>query len=342
MGIAEIESLQFEEQYDPNCNCCRRDVVYPDLLNDNDLVDQMEVVDNIEYEDDPEMNDSIWQELEGGHERNMPENEEEQKLHLEIVLEGMEAAEDELDLPPNTFDYHQFLTELKDQSCMMNSEYSVRKNGAVDIAINSIEKSTIFINILWRTIFFWLKRYNKSEISDKIFSAMFLKDITKKVWLISQDEDMRMLLMVVLAETGGKVALTEEEIGFLSDLANKVYRNLLEVIVSYVRGNISSLAIDDFQVRSMDATGLSKLRYIAGWVIRVIFEKSRRYVASNMYSESDEVGKRVDAHMLKVRLLKQNIIIPYDLFYKTTGCKPTLEYTENRTICIPWPSTFGG
>ena len=100
------------------------------------------------------MNDSIWQELEGGHERNMPENEEEQKLHLEIVLEGMEAAEDELDLPPNTFDYHQFLTELKDQSCMMNSEYSVRKNGAIDIAINSIEKSTIFINILWMKIFF--------------------------------------------------------------------------------------------------------------------------------------------------------------------------------------------
>ena len=133
---------------------------------------------------------------------------------------------------------------------------------------------------------------------------MFLKDITKKVWLISQDEDMRMLLMVVLAETDGKVALTEEEIGFLSDLACKVYCNLLEVLVSYVRGNISSLAIDDLQVRSMDATGLSKLRYIAGWVIRVIFEKSRRYVASNMYSESDEIGKRVDAHMLKVRLLK--------------------------------------
>ena len=117
---------------------------------------------------------------------------------------------------------------------------------------------------------------------------------------------------------------------FLSDLAYKVYCNLLEVLASYVRGNIFSLAIDDFQVRSMDATCLSKLRYIAGWVIRVIFEKSRRYVASNMYSESDEVGKRVDTHMLKVRLLKQNIIIPYNLLYKTTGCKPTLEYTEKR------------
>ena len=79
----------------------------------------MEVVDNIEYENDPEMNDSIRQELEGGHERHMPENEEEEKLHLEIILEGMEAAEDELDLPLNTFDYHQFLTELKDQSCMI-------------------------------------------------------------------------------------------------------------------------------------------------------------------------------------------------------------------------------
>ena len=159
---------------------------------------------------------------------------------------------------------------------------------------------------------------------------MFLREITKKVWLIGQNEDMRMLLMVVLAETGGKVALTEEEIGSLSDLAYKVCCNLLEVLASYVRGNISSLAIDDFQVRSMDATGLSELRYISGWVIRVIFEKSRRYVDSNMYSESDEVGKSVDAHMLKVRLLKQNIIIPYDLLYKTTGCKPTLEYTEKR------------
>ena len=145
--IAEIESLQFEEQYDPNCNYCRRDVVYPDLFNNNDLVGQMEVVDNIEYEDDPETNDSIQQEFEGGRERNMPENEEEQKLHLEMVLEGMETAEDELDLPPNTFDYHQFLTELNDQSCMMHFEYSVKKNGVIDIAINSMEKSTIFINI---------------------------------------------------------------------------------------------------------------------------------------------------------------------------------------------------
>ena len=80
----------------------------------------------------------------------------------------------------------------------------------------------------------------------------------------------------------------------------------------------------------MDSTGMGKLRYVGGYVIHTLLTRAKKYASENMYSTSTEVGKNVEKAMLKIKLLKENVIVPYDKLSQTTQFGDTLQYTEIR------------
>ena len=106
---------------------------------------------------------------------NVPVTEEDRELHLELVLENLEHSENELDQPPGDFDCESFLVEMKDCSVMKDSEFSHLKNKAIDAALVYLPKTRIFVQILWRKIFFWLRNHVKEQLSDTAFSTSFIK-----------------------------------------------------------------------------------------------------------------------------------------------------------------------
>ncbi len=111
---------------------------------------------------------------------------------------------------------------------MENSEFSQLKNNIVDAALAYLPKTQIFVQILWRKIFFWLKNHVKEQLSDTTFSTSFIKDVTKKVWFITRDAHVQSLLMVVFSGEHIKSSLEEAEICFCSDLSSKIFNLLLD------------------------------------------------------------------------------------------------------------------
>ena len=162
---------------------------------------------------------------------NVPSTEEDRCLHLEMVLEDLEKSEDILDQPPDDFDYISFIESIKDNSVMKDSIQSQSKNQVIDEALKALPKTTLFVKILRRRIFFWLKRQVKENLCDTSFSMAFLKEVAKKVCFMSRDEEVRSLLMLVL-KGRSRGELGETEICFCSDLACKIYQEIFEAIAN--------------------------------------------------------------------------------------------------------------
>ena len=66
-----------------------------------------------------------------------------------------------------------------------------------------------------------------------------------------------------------------------------------------------------FQVSDMGAEGRGKIRYVGGWAIGNVLEKSRKYATNNKYTQTKTVPERVLNELKKVFLLQNNIILPY-------------------------------
>ena len=62
----------------------------------------------------------------------------------------------------------------------------------------------------------------------------------------------------------------------------------------------------------MDDMGLSKLRYVGGWLAHSLIKRAKSYAVKNMYTESEVVGKKVLDAVLKMKLVKANIVVPYE------------------------------
>ncbi len=66
----------------------------------------------------------------------------------------------------------------------------------------------------------------------------FLKDVIRKVWLITRDDNVRHFLMVVFTCEEGKKFLEPEDIGFCSDLSIKFCHCMIDVIAKVVKDKI--------------------------------------------------------------------------------------------------------
>eukprot|EP00112_Aurelia_sp_Birch-Aquarium-sp1_P017939 Seg4212.4 transcript_id=Seg4212.4/GoldUCD/mRNA.D3Y31 product="hypothetical protein" protein_id=Seg4212.4/GoldUCD/D3Y31 len=80
--------------------------------------------------------------------KNMPFTEEDEVLHQEIVLEGLENAEEYLPKPPHGFHYEVFLKEMQDTSIMCDSLFAQNKNKFIDKAITLLPKAELLIKML--------------------------------------------------------------------------------------------------------------------------------------------------------------------------------------------------
>lgn len=320
--IQEIHNLRFANFID-DVSCCRNEVHCSEpheILPGADNLEESAVNENIWYTD-------VAREF---VQDNIPVTEDDKILHLEIVLENLEQSEDDLDQPPLDLNYENFLTEMKDISILRDAIASQNKNRVIDTALASLPKTVLFIKILWKKIFIWLKRHINDNLSDTIFTTAFLKDVTRKVWFVSRDESVRSLLLILLSGQVAKAVLEEADIGFCSDVALKVYYLLLEVIARSVRRNIATEASASLKVAEMDNPGLAKIRYLAGYLIHELLSRAKRYVTKNIYSEGQQVTNNVDGAMKKIKLLKQNIMVSYENISSTTKYRETLAYVERR------------
>ncbi len=318
--LEELNGLSFKE-FEEDLSCCRNKVISPEADCEMETATQA----NVDEEGDAYMNegDEFVRE-------NIPLTEEDEVLHLEIVLESLENAEEYLAEPPQDFNYEVFLKEMQDTSIMCDSLFAQNKNTVIDRAITLLPKAELFIKILWRKIFLWLKKHIKEQLGDTSMTMAFLKDVTKKVWFITCCEEVRALLMVVLSTDEKKSFLEEADICFCSDLATKIYHQILEIVANSVRQNITRAAIEDLKVIELDNTGLSKIRFLGGYVAHRLLDECKRYVNDNVYSEQHHVAKRVSMSVDKVRLLTENIIVPYEKICESTKYPDTLDYIERR------------
>eukprot|EP00112_Aurelia_sp_Birch-Aquarium-sp1_P015502 Seg3441.9 transcript_id=Seg3441.9/GoldUCD/mRNA.D3Y31 product="hypothetical protein" protein_id=Seg3441.9/GoldUCD/D3Y31 len=79
---------------------------------------------------------------------NMPLTEEDEVLHQEIVLEGLENTEEHLPKPPHGLDYEVFLKEMQDTSIMCDSLFAQNTKKVIDKAITLLPKAELFSRIL--------------------------------------------------------------------------------------------------------------------------------------------------------------------------------------------------
>lgn len=216
------------------------------------------------------------------------------------MLENWEASEDRLYQPPPTLDNARFLEDMKDMSVLSDSEYSIKRNEVVNSALAFLPKTVLFIKILWRKICHLLKCHVKSNLADTTLTMSFLKDVTAKVWFLSCDANVRSLLLLVLWGENKRGSLEESEISFCSDLALKIYEDILNQISCCVRESMEAATVSNLRVSDMDTVGLSKVRYLGGYVAHVLIKRASGYVSENMHSHCKQVGTRVEHEMKKI------------------------------------------
>ena len=136
--------------------------------------------------------------------------------------------------------------------------------------------------------------------------------------------------MVVFSGEHIKASLEEAEICFCSDLSSKICNLLLDRIAQSVRHNLTSAAVSNFKVAEMDQAGLSKIRYLGGYVVHVILQKSQNYLSRNMSTDQAKVQRRTTFVMKKVKLLRANLVAPYEKLCTTTKYPETLSCVEER------------
>ncbi len=175
-----------------------------------------------------------------------------------------------------------------------------------------------------------MKHHISENISDTTLTTAFLKDVVKKVWFVTRNDNVRYLLMIVLSVHEQKAALEEEEMGFCSDLAIKIYNCILAAIANAVRSKIVAEATESFEVKEMDDSGVAKLRYLAGYITQELLKQAKKYAAENLQSEQQEVRNKVGNAMKKIKMLKENIVERYDQLKATTKYSETLTYVEKR------------
>ena len=324
--LQEINSLCFRE-FEDDLSCCRREVTWSMA---DPVRSRIEIPNQATRSNSNEGCAAYADVREEFTRENVPLTEDDKVLHLEIVLEGLEDAKEEFAVPPPNFDVKELLSEMIDKSIMCDSLASQNKNRVIEIALGQMQKTELFNKILWRKIFCWLKKHIKNQMSDTTMTMKFLKDVTKKVWFITRDEEVRSLLIIALSNGRDKNSLEEADICFCSDLAIRIYQQILEIVAASVRQKTQNAAIHELRVSDMDNAGLSKIRFLDGCVVHQLLDQSKRYVNDNVYSQKIDVAERVQRSMKKVELLKERLIVPYEKIAETTKYHDTLDYTERR------------
>ena len=80
--------------------------------------------------------------------------------------------------------------------------------------------------------------------------------------------------------------------------------------------------------------GKGKIRFVFAWAVSRILKQARKYVCSNMYSETAHVHQTVKKSKEKIKALESAVIVPYDIMCRRTEFPETLKVTESRQCRI--------
>lgn len=127
----------------------------------------------------------------------------------------------------------------------------------------------------------------------------------------------------------GSIEFSVCEYSLMANILEGLFQNLL-IVLAVTVSDVKREAYCTFNVDDMDEQGKGKIRFIGGWVASRLLKASRSYIHSNMNSEGKVVLEKVKKEIIKLIVLENLIVVPYDILCKETKYPETLNVTEER------------
>lgn len=244
---------------------------------------------------------------------------------LNRILSSIANGDSRLVCPPAQFSILTFLKSLKDDSS--TDEMSQQIKEAACYGIVNLPIFELLTKVLWCRIANLFDDYISENASEVQISSRNFTQITAKFNELFLTNEYRSDIMAAFGiQKWSDITCGQQCLG--AQLLFHIY----QLFVAEVRklANIGITEQITLQVSDMGAEGRGKVRYIGGWAMRKLLEKSKRYVMANYKSESKKIIEKVSREMRKVLLLQNNVIVPSQILRETTKQPETLNLTESR------------
>ncbi len=246
-------------------------------------------------------------------------------VDLHRILHSMTNGDTRLVSPPPAFSIMTFLESLKNDSS--TDEVSEHVKAAANYGIESLPIFELLTKVLWRRVAHLFGDYISENAGEVQISSRNFTRITAKLNELFLANEYRSDIMAAFSiRKWSDITCGQRCLG-----AQLLFR-MYQLFVAEVRklANMGEIEQITLQVSEMGADGRGKVRYIGGWAVRKLLEKSKRYIIENNRSETKEVIERVSREMKKVLLLQNNLIVPSQILQETTKQPETLHLTESR------------
>jgi hypothetical protein len=246
-------------------------------------------------------------------------------VDLHRILHSMTNGDTRLVSPPPAFSIMTFLESLKNDSS--TDEVSEHVKAAANYGIENLPIFELLTKVLWRRVAHLFDDYISENAGEVQISSRNFTRITAKLNELFLTNEYRSDIMAAFSiRKWSDITCGQRCLG--AQLLFHIY----QLFVAEVRklANMGEIEQITLQVSEMGADGRGKVRYIGGWAVRKLLEKSKRYIIENNQSETKEVIERVSREMTKVLLLQNNLIVPSQILQETTKQPETLHLTESR------------
>lgn len=205
-------------------------------------------------------------------------------------------------------------------------EMSELIKGAANYALENLTSFELLTKVLWCRVAQLFEDYVSENAVERISSANFTRITAKLNEKFLTNEYRSDIMAAFSVRNWSNITCGQRCLGV--QLLFYIY----QLFVAEIRKAVKLQETEHIalQVSNMGAEGRGKVRYIGGWALRKLLEKSRRYAIENKQSQSKEVVERVLKEMKKVLLLQNNVIIPSQILRETTKKPETLNVTESR------------
>ncbi|KAK3700475.1 hypothetical protein QZH41_004729 [Actinostola sp. cb2023] len=265
--------------------------------------------------------------------KNIFEEECQQIISLVEVNATLQEHEEELSQPPESLNRNDLLSSLKSPEARAGTT-----GHAKNLLLDSLqltedehthEKLIAFLKVIWNHLFNIVDNHTAENLDETItkitrqqFTAAtgdlhaFFKSQEYKAYL--HDLFGVSALTKVQSMVGGDIVLSLYT-RFLAHLADKVHQDGHDVEDE-----------EPFSVWNMTDEGKAKVRYVGGWALRKVMEKSRHHIKDNMQTKVDETMSKVEKSTSKVELIQDELCVQYMSIATSSKYQATLDVTESR------------
>ena len=272
---------------------------------------------------------------EEGEGESLPEDHEIQSyfedectvLDLEDVFLSLIDFDEELSIPPPSFDAVSFIKGFVNDT--FTDDFTKSINEAAAYALNHIEDFKMVLSIFWGRLYELFKDH-LVENPEKTY-LMSNKDFTLATGKLNSmflTSEYRQYVITVFQQEKWSNITTGQQA-----LSAQMLMELYTILVGEIAGKIKQKENHSpvvLNVEEMNVDGKAKVRHVGGWAVRKAMEKSRRYVRENKFSCNSDVRVRLMRETRKVELLEEFVITPYEVLGSTSETRETLAVTEAR------------